>query len=180
MQSHHAVDPVLVQPHVPDPHLLRHQLFRCVLIRLPRCCLHSSPSCLHSSPTCSSPSRIPPPLAPRPQQHSATTTFRKQLQVLKQTGFLAICPPQLFQLISTPTRCLAVLALWGSCLTPVCLYILVPLSQSQGAVRQDPEGRWRTGPAIPSCSSRGRPCPLSSLSPQRVHLPIYEFHCHPL
>ena len=117
----------------------------------------------------------PPPTSPPP-----TTTFTKQPQVLKQTGFLAICPPQLFQLISTPTRCLAVLALWGSCLTPVCLYILVPLSQSQGAVRQDPEGRWRTGPAIPSCSSRGRPCPLSSLSPQRVHLPIYEFHCHPL
>ena len=60
MQSHHAVDPVLVQPHVPDPHLLRHQLFRCVLIRLPHCCLHSSPSCLHSSPTCFIPSWTPP------------------------------------------------------------------------------------------------------------------------
>ena len=30
------------------------------------------------------------------------------------------------------------------------------------------------GPATPSCSSRGRPCPLSSHSPQWVHLTVYE------
>ena len=39
---------------------------------------------------------------------------------------------------------------------------------------QDTEERCRMGPAIPSCSSRGRPCPLSSPSPQWVHLTIYE------
>ena len=164
MQSHHAVDPVLVQPHVPDPHLLRHQLFRCVLIRLPRCCLHSSPSCLHRSPTCFSPSWTPPIPTPSSLGSSSTSSDR--------TGFF--CRHQPFQLVPTPTRCPAVLALWGSFLTPVCLYILVPLSQSQGAVPQDTEGRWRMGPAIPSCSSRGRPCPLSSPSPQWVHLTIYE------
>ena len=71
------------------------------------------------------------------------------------------------------------LALWGSFLTPVCLYIVVPLSQSQGAVRQDTEGRWKTGPDIPSSSSRCSPCPLSSHCPQWVHLTIYESP-HPL
>ena len=45
--------------------------------------------------------------------HSTTTTFTKQLQVLKQTGFLAICPLQPFQLICTPTWCPVVLALRG-------------------------------------------------------------------
>ena len=34
--------------------------------------------------------------------------------------------------------------------------------------------RWKMGPAIPSCSSRGRLCPLSSHSPQWVHLTINE------
>ena len=77
----------------------------------------------------------PPPTSPPP-----TTTFTKQLQVLKQrTGFFAVCPHQPFQLVPTPTWYPAVLALWGSFLTPVYLYILVPLSQSQGAVCQDTE-----------------------------------------
>ena len=54
---------------------------------------------------------------------------------------------------------------------PLCLCTLVPLSQSQGAVhRTQKEG----GPAIPSHSSRGRPCPLSSHSPQWMPLTIYE------
>ena len=161
MQSCHAVGIMVSvscgsgKPTSPDPLLPCHQIFGFALIRLPCCCLHSSPSCS--------------------SLHRPLFTFREQLQVLKQrTGFFAVCPPQPFQLFPTPTRCPAVLALWGSFLTPVCLYILVPLSQSQGAVPQDTEGRWRMGPAIPSCSSRGRPCPLSSPSPQWVHLTIYE------
>ena len=116
----------------------------------------------------------PPPTSPPP-----TTTFTKQLKVLKQTGFLAVCSHQPFQFICTPTRCPAVLALWGSFFTPVCLCILVPLSQSQGAVPQDTEGRWRMGPTIPSCSSRGRPalclppalsgCTCPFMSPPATH-----------
>ena len=47
MQSHlcPAVGPVLVQrtPHRQTPRLLRHQFFGSVLIRCPRCRLHSSP-----------------------------------------------------------------------------------------------------------------------------------------
>ena len=39
--------------------------------------------------------------------------------------------------------------------------------------------RWKTSPDVPSHSSRGNPCPLSSHSPQWVHLTIYESH-HPL
>ena len=121
MQSHHAVDPVLVQPHVPEPHLLRHQLFRCVLIRLPRCCLHSSPSCLHRSPTCFSPSWTPPIPTPSSLGSSSTSSDR--------TGFF--CPHQPFQLVPTPTQYPGVLALWGSFLTPVCLYTLVPLFRAR-------------------------------------------------
>ena len=36
--------------------------------------------------------------------------------------------------------------------------------------------KWKTSPAVPSHSSRGHPCPLSSHSPQWVHLSIYESH----
>ena len=68
-------------PISPDPCMLCHQVFGSVLIRLPRCCLHSSPSC-------SSPSQTPLP-----------TMFRIQLQVLKKrTGFFAVCSHQPFQL----------------------------------------------------------------------------------
>ena len=137
-----------VQPWIPswfsptslDPCLLHHQTLGSVLIRLPRCCLHSSPSCLHSSPTCFSPSWTPPTPTP--------SCLGSRSRSSDRTGFF--CPHQPFQLVPTPTRCPAVLALWGSFLTPVCLYTPVPLSQSQGAVRQDTEGRWRMGPAIPS------------------------------
>ena len=41
--------PTWFSPTSPDPCLLRHQILGSVLIRLPRCCLHDSPSCLHSS-----------------------------------------------------------------------------------------------------------------------------------
>ena len=46
-------------------------------------------------------------------------------------------------------------------------------------MHQDTEGRWKTGPDIPSSSSRCSPCPLSSHCPQWVHLTIYESP-HPL
>ena len=68
-------------PISPDPCMLCHQVFGSVLIRLPCCCLHSSPSC-------SSPSQTPLP-----------TMFRMQLQVLKKrTGFFAVWSYQPFQL----------------------------------------------------------------------------------
>ena len=178
MQSHlcPVMDPILVQPHITRP--------------LPPAssdlgvCPDKTPTLLSTQLTLLSTQLThllqpfmdtPPPTSPPP-----TTTFTKQLKVLKQTGFLAVCSHQPFQFVPTPTRCPAGLALWGSFLTPVCLYTPVPLSQSQGAVRQDTEGRWRMGTAIPSCSSRGRPCPLSAHSPQWVHLTIYESPCHPL
>ena len=154
MQSHlcPAMDPILVQPHITRP--------------LPPSssdlgvCPDQTPTLLSTQLTLLSTelthllqpfTDTPPPTSP-----PSTTTFTKQLQVLKQTGFFAVCSHQPLKFICTPTRCPAVLALWGSFLTPVCLYILVPLSQSQGAVPQDTEGRSSMGPAIPSCSSRGR------------------------
>ena len=171
MQSHlcPVMDPILVQPHITRP--------------LPPAssdlgvCPDQTPMLLSTQLThlLQPFMDTPPPTSPPP-----TTTFTKQLKVLKQTGFLAVCSHQPFQLVPTSTWYPAGLALWGSFLTPVCLYTPVPLSQSQGAVRQDTEGRWRMGPAIPSCSSRGRPCPLSAHSPQWVHLTIYESPCHPL
>ena len=54
-----------------------------------------------------------------------------------------------------------------------------PSVQRKRTVSQGTEGRWKTGPAVPSSSSRGRPCPLSSHSPKWVHLTIYESPCHP-
>ena len=70
-----------VSPISPNPCILCYQVFGSVLIRLPHCCLHSSPSC-------SSPSETPLP-----------TMFRMQLQVLKQrTGFFAVCSHQPLQL----------------------------------------------------------------------------------
>ena len=145
-----AVDPVLVQPHIPDPHLLHYQVFGSVLIRLPCCCLHSSPSC-------SSPSQTPLHIQeadPGPQ------TENRLLCHLPPSAFPALHPLGVW-----------LCGLCGVLSHPLCLCTLVPLSQSQGAVhRTQKEG----GPAIPSHSSRGRPCPLSSHSPQWVPLTIYE------
>ena len=112
MQSRHAMGiilwiPTCFSPISSDPHLLHHQLFGFVLIRFPCFCLHSLPS------------------SPGPSQTPHLLMFRMQLQVLKQrTGFFAICPQQPFQLVPTSIWYLAVLALWGSFLTSVCLYIL--------------------------------------------------------
>ena len=110
------------QPHIPEPCLLHHQLFRSVLIRFPCFYLHGSPSC--SSPSQTMPHSHIQDAAPGPQR----------------TGFFPVCPHQPSQFIPTPTQYPAMMALWGSFLTPVYLYILVPLSQSQGAVCQDTEG----------------------------------------
>ena len=154
-----------VQPWIPswfsptslDPCLLRHHILGSVLIRLPRSCLHSSPSCSSSSRT-----PCPHPRAP----------FRKQLQVLKQAS-LTSSP---ISLSSLSPHLLSIQLCWlcGVLSHPFCLYLLVSLSQSQGAVPPNTEGRWKTGPDIPTYSSRGRPCPLSSPRPQwvqRVPLP---------
>ena len=109
------------QPHIPEPCLLHHQLFRSVLIRFPCFYLHGSPSC--SSPSQTMPHSHIQDAAPGPQR----------------TGFFPVFPHQPFQFIPTPTQYPAMMALRGSFLTPVYLYILVPLSQSQGAVCQDTE-----------------------------------------
>ena len=130
-----AVDPVLVQPHIPDPRLLHYQVFRSVLIRLPHCCLHSSLSC-------SSPSQTPLHIqeaAPGPQ-----TENRLPCRL----------PPLAFP--APPPLSVWLCGLCGVLSHPICLCTLVPLSQSQGAVhRIQKEG----GPAVPSHSSRGGPCP---------------------
>ena len=125
MQCHlcPAKDPILVQSYIPDP-----------------------TSCIKSSGLSRSESHAPVytahPPAPALNRPPSPFMFRMQLQVFKQrTGFFAVCPHHPFQLVPTPTWYPAVLALWGSFLTPVYLYILVPLSQSQGTVHQHIEGR---------------------------------------
>ena len=145
-----AVDPVLVQPHIPDPHLLHYQVFSSVLIRLTCCCLHSSPSCSNPSQT---------PLHIR--EAAPRSSDREQASLPSAPAAFPALPP---------------LGVWlcglcGVLSHPLCLCTLVPLSQSQGAVhRTQKEG----GPAIHFHSSRGRPCPLSSHSPQWMPLTIYE------
>ena len=138
-----AVDLVLVQPHIPDPYLLHYQVFGSVLIRLPCCCLHSSPPC-------SSPSQTPPHIqeaAPGPQTENRL--------LLPPSAFLA--HPHIHSVSSCAGSV-------GSFLIPVCLFTLVPLFQSQ---EQCTGHRRKVGPAVrtpPPSSSRGRPCPLSSHS----------------
>ena len=140
MQSHlcPAMDPILVQPHITRP--------------LPPAsalgvCPNQTPTLLSTQiTTCSSPLwTLPTPHPPpRPIKEAAPGP---------QTGFF--CPHQPFQLVPTPTRYPAVLALWGSFLTPVCTHW--SLCSEPGSSAQDTEGRWKKGPAIPSFSSRGRP-----------------------
>ena len=133
-----AVDPVLVQPHIPDPRLLHYQVFSSVLIRLTCCCLHSSPSC-------SSPSQTPLHIreaAPGPQR----------------TGFLVVCPRSLSS--STPTRCVAVRALWGPFSPPLSVHI-GPSVPEPGSSAQDTEGR-RPCHSLPLLQG----APLPSVFPQ--------------
>ena len=69
---------------------------------------------------------------PRPALPSHPRHVQEATPGPQRIGFFAICPHQPFQLIPIPTRYSTVLASWGSFLTPVCQYILAPLSQSQG------------------------------------------------
>ena len=136
-----AMDPVLVQPNIQDPCLLHYQVFMSVLIRRPCCCLHSSPSR-------SSPSQTPRHIqeaAPGPQTENRLPCH---------------LPPSAFP-ASSP---LSVQLCWlcGVLSHLVCLCTLVPLSQSQ---EQCTGYRRKVGPAVPSGSSRGRWCLLSSHSP---------------
>ena len=119
----------MFQPHIPDLCLLHHQLLMSVLIRFPCFCLHSSPSCSNPSQTV-------------PHSHIQDAALSPQTE----NRLLSCLPHQPFQLIPTLIRYPAMLTLRGSFLTPVCLHILVPLSQSQGGVCQDTEGG---RPALP-------------------------------
>ena len=149
-----AVDPVLVQPHIPDspPHppppppptaVLHYQVFGSVLIRLPRCCLHSSPSRSSSSQT---PHHIQE-AAPGPQTENRLPCH---------------LPPSAFP--APPPLGVQLCWLCGVLSHPVYLCTLVPLSQSQ---EQCTGYKRKVGPAVPSGSSRGRWCLLSSHSPSR-------------
>ena len=101
---------------LPDPCLLCHQIFMSVLIGFSCCCLHSSPSCSSHSQT------TPPP--PQPVQEAAPgpQTENRLLCHLPTSAFPAL--PHTHS-VSSCTGSV------GSFLTPVCLFTLVPLSQSQ-------------------------------------------------
>ena len=180
-------------PISPDPCMLCHQVFGSVLIRLPRCCLHSSPSC-------SSPSQTPLP-----------TMFRMQLQVLKKrTGFFAVCSHQPFQLCwicgspfsplhgegngyplqysclenpmdrgawqatvhgVTESDMTEQLTLSFSLFSHPCLSVYFgPSVPKLGNNVPGHRKKVKNGPCHSPCSSSGYPCPLSSHSPQRAAL----------
>ena len=143
-----AMDRVLVQPY---------------FIRPPTSCIICSSVLSWSDSDIAIYTAYPPvpalhrsPLSPYPIQDTVSGP---------QTENRLLCrlPHQPFQLIPTPNQYPAVLDLWGA-LSTVFLYILVPLSQNQGAVYQHTDGRWKIGPAIPSCSYR--PPPMPSVFPQ--------------
>ena len=86
-------------------------------------------------------------------------TFGKQLQVLRQrTGFLAVCPRSLSS--STPTRCVAVRALWGP-FSPLLSVHIGPSVPEPGSSAQDTEGR-RPCHSLPLLQG----APLPSVFPQ--------------
>ena len=144
-----AVDPVLVQPQIPDPRLLHYQVFGSVLIRLPCCCLHSSLSC-------SSWSQTPLHIQGAAPGHQTENRLPCRL------------PPSAFPAPSP-------LGVWlcrlcGVLSHPICLHTGPSVPEPGAVCRIQKEG----GPAVPSRSSRGRPCP------PWVHLTIYESpHWHP-
>ena len=133
MQSHlcPAMNPILVQPHITRP--------------LPPAssalgvCPNQTPTLLSTQiTTCSSPLwTLPTPHPPpRPIKEAAPGP---------QTGFF--CPHQPFQLCW----------LCGGPFSPASVCTHWSLCSEPGSSAQDTEGRWKTGPAIPSFSSRGRP-----------------------
>ena len=142
--------PSWFSPTSPEPCLLHHQLLGSVLIRLPHCCLHSSPSCLHSSPTCSSPSRthlLPPHLHPPPHSQSSSRSSNR----------VASSAPISFSSSSPHPLGIQLCWLCGAPFSPPSVCTHWSLCSEPGSSAQDTEGRWKKGPAIPSFSSRGRP-----------------------
>ena len=132
--------PSWFSPISPDPCLLHHQLLGSVLIRLPHCCLHRSPHAPALYGHCPPPTPHPAPL-------------RKQLQVLKQASSAPI------SLSSSSPHPLGIQLCWlcGGPFSPASVCTHWSLCSEPGSSAQDTEGRWKTGPAIPSFSSRGRP-----------------------
>ena len=158
MESHPALGIMLwilfwFSPASPDPCVLHHQVFRSVLIRLLHCCLHSSPSC-------SSPSQAPHP------SHSGSNS-----RSLKN-GLLCCLPPSACP-VHPHTYSVSSCAGSVGVLSHPCLSVHTCPSVPEPGNSVPGHTRWKMGPAIPSCSSRGRLCPLSSHSPQWVHLTIW-------
>ena len=155
MQSHlcPAMDPLLDQPHITRPLPPASSAFQV--------CPDQTPMLLSTQLTL----LLQPSQTPLHVQGAAPGPQTENRLLLPPSAFLA--HPH----IHSVSSCVGFLGVLSH---PVCLCTLVPLSQSQGAVCQDPEGRWKMGPAVPSRSSRGRLCPPSSHSPQWVHLAIYE------
>ena len=139
--------PSWFSPTSPEPCLLHHQLLGSVLIRLPRSYLHSSPSCLHSSPSCSSPSRTHPPSRPPPHSESSSRSSNRLLCHLPPSAFLA--RPHT-HLVSSYAGSLGILYHHSLSVHTS------PSVQSQGAVPQVTEGRWKMESTVSSCFSRGR------------------------
>ena len=119
------------------------------MIRLPRYCLHSSPSCLHSSHSYSSPSRTPLPMPPprlrlpRPPP-SAHHHIHKAAPGPQTNRLPCRLPPSAFPAHPHTHSVSSCAGSVGFFLTPVCLYILVPLSRAreQCARTQKEGGGW--------------------------------------
>ena len=142
MQSHlcPVMDPILVQPHITRP--------------LPPAssdlgvCPDQTPTLLSTKLTLLSTelthllqpfTDTPPPTSPPP-----TTTFTKQLKVLKQTGFLAVCSHQPSQFVPTPIGVqLSWLCGGPFSLLSVCTHrSLCPRAREQCARTQKEGGGW--------------------------------------
>ena len=159
MQSHlcPAMDPLLVQPHITRPLPPTSSAFQV--------CPDQTPMLLSTQLTL-----LLQPFSD-PSSHSGSSSRSSDREQASSAPI---------NTSSSSPYSLSIQLCWlcGVLSHPVCLYTLVPLSRAREQCpghRRKAEG----GPTIPSFSSRGRPCPLSSHSPQWVHLTIYESPCHP-
>lgn len=145
-----AVDPVLVQPQIPDP-------LPPALSSL-RVCPDQTPMLLSTQLT------LLLQLVSDPSSHSGSRSRSSD----REQASLPSAPLSLSG--STPTLCLAVQALWGPFSPHLSVHTGSSVPEPGAVCRIQKEG----GPAVPSRSSRGRPCP------PWVHLTIYESpHWHP-
>lgn len=157
MLSHHAMDLTCFSPTLPDPRFLVisssglswsdcHTAVYSTLLS------HTAPPVYTACPPGPALHRPPPP----------HPTFRGSSSRSSENRLICRLPPSVFPSSSSYSLGVQLCCLCGGPFSPIYLYLLVPLSQSQGAVSRTQKEGERCVLALPPCSSRECLCPLSS------------------